>query len=106
MNFANLVNPNKKVVNPNKNINNLGNPNKDILTFLELAKFKNFDQFLFLINEQLHYLLFNTHSLKAFHENRYHFEGVHFELVIDMFYSQNVLLMHTIDKSVNLELKL
>jgi hypothetical protein len=43
----NLVNPNKKVVNPNKNINNLGNPNKDLLTFLELTKFKDFNQFLF-----------------------------------------------------------
>jgi hypothetical protein len=42
-----MVNPNKKVVIPNKIINNLGNPNKDFLTFLELTKFKDFDQFLF-----------------------------------------------------------
>jgi hypothetical protein len=113
MNFSNLVNPNKKVVNlnkkivnPNKNINNLGNPNKDILNFLELTKFKDFDQFHFLINEHLTSCL--THTLVMTHavSKRFMKTGIilkvyYFELVIDMLYSQNLLLMYTIDKSVN-----
>jgi hypothetical protein len=33
-------------------------------------------------------------SLEAFQENRYQFEGVHFELVIDIFCSQNLFIMH------------
>jgi hypothetical protein len=62
LNFSNLLNPNKKIVNPNIRVANL-NKNKNNLE--------------------------NTKSLEAFQENQYHFEIVHFELVINVFCPPN-----------------
>jgi hypothetical protein len=41
------------------------------------------------------YCFHEIHSLEAFQENLYQFEGAHFELVIDVFCLPNLLLMRT-----------